>query len=171
MEKYLSLKGGQKLLEIGFGTGLGIKRFNTKCSNLDFVGIDFSELMYNKAKKKLRREIISGNVKLINKDFSEFEFLDQKFDTVFFVNVIYFWKNYSEELYKIYKILKPKGSLLFHMADRVALEKNALTNTDVFNKHEITSVMAAMKKIGYINIQEFNVDSRKNHSFIKGMKN
>jgi ubiquinone/menaquinone biosynthesis C-methylase UbiE len=170
MVKYLSLKQGQKLLEIGFGTGFGIKLFNTKCNNLCFVGIDFSKLMYEKAKKKLRREINSGNVTLINDDFSEYEFSGQKIDTVFFVNVNYFWKNYSEELYKIYKILNTKGHFVFHMADRIALEKNALTNTDVFNKHEIISVMNTMDKIGFTNVQEFNVISRKNHSFIKGMK-
>jgi ubiquinone/menaquinone biosynthesis C-methylase UbiE len=171
MEKHLPLMEGQKLLEIGFGTGLGIKLFNKKFNNLDFIGIDFSKLMYHKAKTRLRKEINSGKVKLINADFSEYKFADHQFDIVYFVNVIYFRENYSKELSNIYNILNTNGSLVFHMANCTALEKNALTNTNVFHKHEIKSVMDTMNEIGFKNIQEIQVISRNNHSFIKGSRN
>jgi cyclopropane fatty-acyl-phospholipid synthase-like methyltransferase len=48
--KGLDIKGGEKIFEIGYGSGLGINSIANKY-NCTVGGIDFSELMYNKAVK------------------------------------------------------------------------------------------------------------------------
>ena len=40
-----------KILEIGFGPGIGINKIAEKCTSCIVHGVDFSRLMYNRASK------------------------------------------------------------------------------------------------------------------------
>lgn len=46
----LDIKSGDKIFEIGYGSGLGISLIANSSIDCSIKGIDFSELMYNKSK-------------------------------------------------------------------------------------------------------------------------
>jgi cyclopropane fatty-acyl-phospholipid synthase-like methyltransferase len=52
--KYLDLKNGMKLFEIGYGPGYGINYIH-KNYDVAIDGIDFSNLMYKKATRRTQR--------------------------------------------------------------------------------------------------------------------
>ena len=77
MYQSLNLEEGDRILEVGVGTGVSL----AFCP--DFVqvdGIDFSESMLSQARRKLDNGGIGGNVVLTKMDAHELEFDDDTFD-------------------------------------------------------------------------------------------
>ena len=170
LEPYLDITGDIRLLEIGYGPGLNIRNLMHKYNNIHLTGIDFSELMYKKAGWKNRKYLKKGDVNLICDDFNTYDFNDSAFDRIYFTNVIYFWDDYESSLNKIFSLLDYNGCLVFHMADKVALENNEVTNTPVFNKYQVEDVIDTMGRIGFKNIKHYSATCKDNHYFIKGIK-
>ena len=88
----LEIKQNDRVLEIGFGPGIGI---NMICKNFNcsVTGIDFSELMFREAQLRNKRHIENHKLVLNFGDYLDFKFPVESFDKIFFINVIYFWNN------------------------------------------------------------------------------
>src|SRR5215208_1687189 len=89
--KDLELQPNDKLLEIGYGPGLGLNMIAQICSTCAIHGIDFSPLMYKRACKYNKQYIDDGRVRLQHGDFLKTTIIDGNYDKVFCLNVIYFW--------------------------------------------------------------------------------
>ncbi|HNX60265.1 MAG TPA: class I SAM-dependent methyltransferase, partial [Spirochaetota bacterium] len=90
--RIMNLGGGERIFEIGYGPGDGIRTIlaSTDCS---FRGIDFSPLMHCRAAKRNRTYVENGRAVFECGDFLDFKQGKEKYDRVFFINVIYFWKD------------------------------------------------------------------------------
>ncbi len=75
----LSLKPGDRVLEVGVGTGLSLPRFPSFCR---VHGIDMSEKMIKRAHKRIDRHGLS-NVVVERMDACKMDFSDNSFDAVF----------------------------------------------------------------------------------------
>jgi len=75
-EKLIKRIQGEKILEVGVGTGKNIQYYP---ENLDVTGIDFSKNMLEKAKNKAKDK---KNIKLLKMDAQKMAFDDNTFDTV-----------------------------------------------------------------------------------------
>jgi ubiquinone/menaquinone biosynthesis C-methylase UbiE len=154
----LSIEPNDHVLEIGFGTGLLIKRIAEKLDTGLVEGIDFSKSMVSVAQKKNRKHITNGKVSLHLGDFDEVEFDENCFDKVFSANTIYFWKNPNETISKLYRILKPGGKLIIGFHDKSDLEKMPLSK-DVFeyysthNLTELLSINGSMTNVDIVSKQ------------------
>ena len=83
----LILKPGDKVLEVGVGTGLSLPRFPSFCR---VHGIDMSEEMIRRAHKRIDKHGLS-NVVIERMDACKMDFPDNSFDAVFaayFVSVV-----------------------------------------------------------------------------------
>lgn len=117
-KKYLASLTG-RILEVGVGTGENIKYYN---SEAEVIGIDFSEKMLEKARKKL---ISSGknNITLTQMDAEKLNFKSNSFDYVITTFVFCSIPAPAKALAEIKRILKPKGRLI--MIEHV-LSKNPI---------------------------------------------
>ncbi|MCC7202245.1 MAG: class I SAM-dependent methyltransferase [Nitrospirae bacterium] len=75
----LSLKPGDRVLEVGVGTGLSLPRFPSFCR---VHGIDMSEEMIRRAYKRVDKHGLS-NVVIERMDACKMDFSDDSFDAVF----------------------------------------------------------------------------------------
>lgn len=75
-EKLIERIEGEKVLEVGVGTGKNLINYPDK---LNVTGIDFSRSMLEKARNKIKNK---KNIKLIEMDAQNMEFEDNTFDTV-----------------------------------------------------------------------------------------
>jgi len=75
-EKLIKRIEGERILEVGIGTGKNIQYYPEK---LDVTGIDFSENMLEKAKNKVKDK---RNIKLLKMDAQKMDFNDNTFDTI-----------------------------------------------------------------------------------------
>jgi SAM-dependent methyltransferase len=153
--KGLNIKQEEKILEIGYGPGIGIKLIAENCDSCKIVGIDFSELMFKRAAKRNKQFIQNGKVELLFGDFLEKEIVPGNFDKIYCVNVVYFWDNLQKPFEKIKALLKQGGIFSFYMAKNDDLNKMKFTKEDIFNKYSIEQVLEALKLVGFSEIDYF----------------
>ena len=147
----MEIKNGDKILEIGYGHGLGIDMIckNNDCS---VTGIDFSELMFKESKSRNRKHIENNRLVLHHGDYLDFNYPRKSFDKIFFINVIYFWNDLEKPFKKINEELKQNGKLYIYMADRDDLIKMKFTLDGIFNKYTIDQVSKELKRTGFDSI-------------------
>ena len=147
----LDIKQNDRILEVGYGHGLGISRIS---SGFDcyVTGIDYSELMFNEATKRNKKYIDNKRVELYFGDFLTSEIIADKYDKVFCINVIYFWDKLEVPFSKIKTGLKEGGSFCIYMVHRDKLGKKRYTTDDIFNKYSIEQVVDSLKLSGFKDI-------------------
>ena len=152
----MAIQPGDKILEIGYGPGIGIQMITRLYESCIVHGIDFSKLMFKKACKLNKPAIDLSRVQLQFGDYLKIPIASDQYDKIFCLNVIYFWDELSKPLQKTQALLKPNGGLYMYMASAHFLnEKNAPDH--VFNKYSIEQVVAALSDAGFTRIEhEFN---------------
>src|SRR5690606_39105189 len=127
--KDLAIQPNDKLLEIGYGPGIGIRMIAETCSTCTIHGIDFSRLMFKRARKYNKQFIDNGKVQLQYGDFLKSNIEHNDYDKIFCLNVIYFWNDLKEPFEKIFSLLKPAGSFHIYMADKTFLQEKNTPDT------------------------------------------
>lgn len=144
----LEVKVEDKLLEIGYGSGLGIAELNKKLPGIKIDGIDFSKLMYEKASARNKKAIEKNDVYLMYGDITKNE-LESTYDKVFAVNVVYFWEDPKQVFEKLYSLLNEGGILVLFVKSVEQLEKHKFTKNEAFNKHSIEMLKNALLQVGF----------------------
>jgi ubiquinone/menaquinone biosynthesis C-methylase UbiE len=160
----LDIKSGDKVYEIGFGPGLGVSLIANSTIDCSISGIDFSELMYNKARIRNRKFIDEGIVNLRHGDLLTVDIDTEKYDKIFCVNVIYFWNDLNKVFDKIYSMLNNGGMYCIFMTQEKEIEK--LKFAKDFCKYSIEQVESELKKVGFKRV-EYKLD---NGYYIKSIK-
>lgn len=113
-EKLVQSIEGEKVLEVGVGTGKNLKFYP---ENLDITAIDFSVNMLEKAKEKIKGK---ENIKLIEMDAEDMEFEDNTFDTVVTSCVFCSVPDPVQGLKEIRRVCKEDGKIIMleHMRSR-----------------------------------------------------
>jgi SAM-dependent methyltransferase len=150
----LDVRPYDKILEIGYGPGIGIKMIAEKCDSCVIHGIDFSKLMYKRASGLNNQYIKDNKVRLLLGDFLTLEVDFKDYDKVYCLNVIYFWNDLLHPFEKIRSILKKCGVLCFYMAHKDFLKKKKSPD-EIFNKYSIEQVTEALTKAGFSRIHHY----------------
>ncbi len=74
----LNLRGGERILDVGVGTGLSLSFYPKNCQ---IVGIDLCDAMLQKGRKRLAHQGLS-HIKLYEMDAMKMAFQDNSFDAV-----------------------------------------------------------------------------------------
>ena len=150
----LDLQPHDKIVEIGYGPGIGIQMISKLCPTCTIHGIDFSRLMYKKAGNYNKPYVDEGRVQLHYGDFLKTSDLDEDYDKVFCLNVVYFWSELNSPFKKVCSLLKQGGAFQIYMADIDTLIKKKAPDS-VFNKYSIEQVMEALKSAGFENVEYY----------------
>jgi SAM-dependent methyltransferase len=151
----LSPLHGDHILEIGYGPGLGIYQIASSFPGCRISGIDFSELMYQKAFKRNKKFIDQGTVHLQFGDVLTLDTGNDKFDKIFCVNVIYFWNDLNLAFDRIFNMLGQKGQFLIYMDHRDTIEKAKFLAD--FCKYPVEEVEQKLKSAGFTDV-EYTLD-------------
>jgi len=147
----LEIKTGDRILEIGYGHGVGVDRIVTD-HDCTVTGIDFSELSYQTAGKRNRKHIENKKVELFYGDFLETDRLTGQYDTIFHLNVIYFWDQLDKPFSKMKSLLKEGGRVCMFMAGSDFLKTKKFTKDGIFNKYSIEYVVDELTLAGFSDI-------------------
>ena len=153
--KDLNLQSQDKILEIGYGPGVGIRMIAELNSSCTIHGIDFSKLMYKIATKNNKEYIDAGRMKLHYGDFLKTSALDNNYDKVFCLNVIYFWDELKSPFEKVLSLLRKGGTFHIYMADQNTLVKMKAPDS-VFNKYSIGEVVEVLEAAGFESILHYS---------------
>ncbi len=114
--RQLNRHGGQRILEVGVGTGIslpGYRRDNT------IVGIDISKDMLDIARRRIERRSLTNVESLSEMDAENLEFADGSFDTVVAMYVMTVVPHPDRGMSELRRVCKPGGDiyLLNHVMD------------------------------------------------------
>jgi SAM-dependent methyltransferase len=108
----LDLRPGQRVLEIGSGTGHALREAALRSAGGYVLGLDISELMLRRARALNRNSIARGEVDLRLGDIATLPLGEETFDRIFSVHCIYFWHDVDAVLAKLSHALSPDGKLV-----------------------------------------------------------
>ena len=100
---------GERVLEIGIGTGLSLPYYPAHCH---ITGIDLSAPMLQEAEKKRRSEFPLHDVDLIQMDASRLEFPDGAFDRILASYVLSTVPDAATVLGEIVRVCRPGGRVV-----------------------------------------------------------
>jgi ubiquinone/menaquinone biosynthesis C-methylase UbiE len=105
----LQLRPSDRVLEIGFGNGKLLTALLACADDLTYVGVDISETMVTEAIAFNAELVAAGQASFRLAPAEAIPCLDQSFDKVFAVNVIYFWPDPVRALAEMRRVLRPDG--------------------------------------------------------------
>jgi ubiquinone/menaquinone biosynthesis C-methylase UbiE len=99
-----------RVVEVGFGPGLALARNAERAAQV--AGIDRSELMVAKARRRFATAIRAGRVDLRHGTVEQLPFADQAFTRAMAVNSLQFWPSVEAGLRELRRVLAPGGRLV-----------------------------------------------------------
>lgn len=107
----LEIQPNDNILEVGFGPGTAIEEIAKLAPEGHIAGIDYSELMLARAKKRNQQAIQRGHVDLRHANVSELPAFEESFDKIIAINNVMYWPNLVESLQGLRNTLKPGGTI------------------------------------------------------------
>ena len=154
----MSVQNDDRIIEIGFGTGKLVYRMAQQIENGLIEGIDFSKVMVSIARKRNKKNITNGKVKILEGNFDEVPYEKESFTKACSINTLYFWPEPVHTAKKIAKILKPDGKLILAFEDIEQLKQRKL-NREVFSFYSKGEVQDLLINAGFS--KSVNIVSRK----------
>lgn len=145
----LQIQGGEKILEIGFGPGISIEEI-ARTTPAEFIaGIDYSELMVTKAKKRNARAVEQGKVDLRHGNVTDLPDFGTTFDKIIVINNIMYWPETIESLRKVRGLLNPNGLItcIIQRSDEMYLKGQC--------NEEINWYAHCLRMAGFVNVGVF----------------
>ena len=144
----LAPKAGDRILEIGCGTGKLLDSMVKGCSKCDAEGIDFSDTMVSIARRKNRKHIATGKVVIHKGNVDEMPLREETYTKVYSINTIYFWPHPRDTSKKIAHLIKPRGKFALGFEDIAQLEQRRLDRS-VFRFYSTSDVEIILIEAGF----------------------
>jgi SAM-dependent methyltransferase len=142
----LDIRPEDRVLEIGYGPGLGIRDAAQRASRGRVVGVDHSALMHRQARRRNRRAVKNGRVVLRHGTLDVLAG-EEKFDKAFGVNVVMFWPDPVASLRQLGCLLAPGATIALTMQPRGA----NVSNEDSDRSGE--RMAQALRAAGYTSVE------------------
>ncbi len=151
---------GEKILEIGFGTGHGLVKLARSVGNEGKVyGVDFSEEMVKIAQKRLEKESLRQRSILLCSDAANLPFADRTINAVFmsFTLELFDTPEIPVVLTECYRVLHPEGRIVVAGLSKIG-KQNAIKKAYEWTHRHFPNILncrpifvsKALKEAGFI---------------------
>jgi len=107
----LALGEADRVLEVGFGSGVDIRRVAEVAVKGAVAGVEHSKTMLSQASRRNRQSIRAGQVRLREGSAEHLPFADNSFDKAFSINSVQFWEDLDQSFGEAARVLQPGGLL------------------------------------------------------------
>lgn len=150
--KVLDLRDEDKYLEIGFGSGLFIKKYASHVARI--AGLDYSEEMVNLASDINKDLVKSGKAEFKLGNASSLPWKNDEFSVVVGIETFFFWNEPMKSLKEIYRILAPGGRLVIEMSFN---KDDGLDHSKHFKKmnlklYNASEMIKMLNDVGFSNV-------------------
>lgn len=122
----LEVQATDRVLEIGFGPGVALRRIAERAPDGLVAGLEVSELMIEQASRRLVHEIATGHAELRHGSVSSLPFANATFDKALAINTMMFWPDAVAGLHEIFRTLRPGGLVLVVRQPHGARDESAI---------------------------------------------
>lgn len=133
-----------RILEIGFGPGYGIKTLMSNYRGIEVDGIDLSAKMKDEATKRNKEWIETGKVHLTKGDIADYQ-PDHRYNKIISVNNYPLWDQPLTSLSHVFQLLKQGGRIVLTVQPRE--EGSTAETTKQLGEHMKKDLLSA----GFIN--------------------
>jgi SAM-dependent methyltransferase len=105
----LNLGSRESVLELGFGPGWGLRNIAERIRGARVCGVDQSARMLEQVRRMNEVAVSSGRMVLVQRPFNPLRWIDQMFDKVLLVNVVYFFDSDGRDMSEVYRVLRLGG--------------------------------------------------------------
>lgn len=153
----LSVKPGERIVEIGLGNGLrSIPIVKSLEKNGVFIGIERSTQMAQEASNQLQQDQFA-QVKIHTGDYRDAPIEDSTIDGLIAINVLYFIEDLTSFLAKIATWLRPGGRIVFGVRPDISLKKMPFTRFE-FNLRPLEEITEELQSNGFSDVESLYFD-------------
>ncbi len=143
----LSVQADDRVLEVGFGPGVGIQLVSQKATHGLTAGVDLSPTMVQVARQRNSAAIQTGRVELKQGDVAALPYGDDSFDKAFAIHAIYFWPQPTQGLKELRRVLKPGGLLAMTVLPKDKWERTP--PSDIFTLYGAGDIERLLAEAGF----------------------
>jgi ubiquinone/menaquinone biosynthesis C-methylase UbiE len=149
----LDAQAGERILEVGCGHGLTLKKLAKRTGAGCVAGVDPSEVMRHAARRRNSRDTERGRIRIDAGTADRIPHPDRDFDKALSVHTLYFWPDLEAGLREIHRCLRPGGELL--LGYRPADDPDAARQLpdSIYELRGIAEVEAALGVAGYRDVK------------------
>ena len=150
--RVLDLNHDDKYLEIGFGSGLFIKKYASHVEKI--AGIDYSEDMLSLANNINKNLVKSGKAEFKLGDAVSLPWENNEFSAVVGIETFYFLSEPKASLKEIYRVLAPGGRLVIEMGYNKddGLDHTRYIKKMNLNLYSSDQMIQILKETGFVDI-------------------
>jgi ubiquinone/menaquinone biosynthesis C-methylase UbiE len=138
-----------RVVEVGFGTGLAVEANAARATRGLVAGVDRSDVMLRQASRRNRQALREGRVDLRLGEATKLPFADASFTRALAVNSLQFWKPAEDGLRELRRVLRPGGRLVLAQrrfrADTGRLDRSRFGMTD----EQLAALLATLERVGF----------------------
>jgi len=140
----LHARPGDRVLEVGFGGGELIE-WLLSASEAEVVGVEHSEAMLERAKRRFRRALRDSRLQLLAGSVAALPIDDRSLDKAVSVNSLYFWADLPGALAEFSRALRPGGRLVlcFQTPEAVRAWPGHVHGFRAYGEDEVDDLMSA----------------------------
>jgi ubiquinone/menaquinone biosynthesis C-methylase UbiE len=124
----LGVRRSDRVLEVGFGPGVGIQLLAASASSGRVVGVDHSKEMVEQATVRNAKAIKAGRVDLLEGSVDRLPFENEIFNSVLAVNSMQVWPDAAAGLREIRRVMKAGGRIVLAFTRHSGQPKSGLTD-------------------------------------------
>jgi ubiquinone/menaquinone biosynthesis C-methylase UbiE len=125
----LVVQPSDKVLEVGFGPGVGIQLLASSTSAGYVAGVDPSKEMVAQATTRNKKAIESGRVDLRHGSVASLPFADNTFDKALAINSMQVWPDAVAGLREVRRVIKPGGKVALGFTPNSGQPNSRLSET------------------------------------------
>ena len=125
----LDVRPEDRVLEIGFGPGIGIQRLAGRAMDGFVAGIDSSQEMIKQAVARNADAVREGRVDLRHGSAQALSFPDETFHKAITINSMQVWPDPAAGLREIRRVLKPGGNIALAFTTYSGQPRNGVTES------------------------------------------
>ncbi|XP_035673552.1 uncharacterized methyltransferase YdaC-like [Branchiostoma floridae] len=154
--RLLGIQPHDRVLEVGFGPGLGLQYA------LEHIGgdgrgkvyrLEISPEMIHSATKRLHRHIASGKLHLTLGNVMNLPYPDNSMDRIFHVNCYYFWDDLDQGCKELNRVLSPGGAMITTM-DYKTLKLSIKRDLNAYaDKYDPYAYMKSLEQTGFTGVR------------------
>lgn len=114
----LEVRANTRVLELGFGPGVDVRRVSAAAPGVHVAGVDHSEEMLRQARKRNAAAIRAGRVDLRLGPVCPLPYGDAAFERAFSVNSVQFWPDRGAAFVELWRVLTAGGLLAIAIQPR-----------------------------------------------------
>jgi len=145
----LDPKPGETVLELGFGPGWGLRTIAAHTRGVRVFGVDQSARMVEQATRTNEVAVSRGRIVLVQGPFSPLPWIDEMFDKVLLVNVVYFFDSDGRDISEVYRMLRSGGRVVIYVTSRETMKKWPFAGPETHRIYDRNELFELLEGAGF----------------------